>query len=61
MAEGGGEGYHTGCGRKNSPIREANKFKTEGDTANIFLLLERTQNTVLYQCVLNKISLKRRP
>jgi len=26
----------TGCSRKNSPIWEANKFKTKEDTANVF-------------------------
>jgi len=26
----------TGCGRKNSPIWKANKFKTKEDTANVF-------------------------
>jgi len=51
-------GPSTGCGRKNSPIWEANKFKTKDDTANIFLFLESTQNAVLPQCVLNKSSLK---
>ena len=51
----------TGCGRKNSSIWEANKFKTKDDTANIFLFLESTQNAVLHQCVLNKSSLKWRP
>jgi len=53
--------HNTGCGRKNSPISEANKFKTKEDTANIFLLLESTQNAVLHQRVLNKSSLKWRP
>ena len=52
---------NTGCGRKNSPIWEANKFKTKEDTANIFLFLESTQNAVLHQRVLNKSSLKWRP
>ncbi len=28
----------TGCGRKKSPIWEANKFKTKEDTANVFYL-----------------------
>ena len=51
----------TECGRKNSPIWEANKFKNKKDTANIFVFLESTQNTVLYQRVLNKSSLKWRP
>ena len=51
----------TGCGRKNSPIWEANKFKTKEDTANVFLFLESTQNAVLHQRVLNKSSLKWRP
>ena len=51
----------TECGRKNSPIWEANKFKTKDDTANVFLFLESTQNAVLYQCVLNTTSLKWRP
>jgi ABC-type cobalamin/Fe3+-siderophores transport system ATPase subunit len=32
-----------------SPIWEANKFKTKDDTANIFLFMESTQNTVLNQ------------
>jgi hypothetical protein len=27
---------NTGCGRKNSPIWEANKLKTKEDTANVF-------------------------
>jgi len=45
---------YTGCGRKNSPTWEANKFKIKEDTANFFLFLESTQNTVLHQCVLNK-------
>jgi hypothetical protein len=44
----------TGCGRKKSPIWEANKFKTKEDTANVFLFLESTQNAVLHQRVLNK-------
>jgi hypothetical protein len=56
----------TGCGRKKSPIWEANKFKTKEDTANFFLFLESTQNAVLNQrqnavlhhSVLNKTSLK---
>jgi len=52
---------NTGCGRKNSPILEANKFKKKEDTANIFLFLESTENAVLYQCGLNKTSLKWRP
>jgi len=34
----------TECGRKNSPILEADKFKIKEDTANVFLFLERTQN-----------------
>jgi len=52
----------TGCGRKNCPIWEANKFKTKEDTANVFFLfLESTQNAVLHQRVLNKTSLKWRP
>ena len=51
----------TGCGRKNSPIWEANKFKTKEDTANVFLFLERTQNAVLRQRILNNTSLKWRP
>jgi len=29
---------HTGYGRKNSPIWEANKFKTKVDTANVFFI-----------------------
>ena len=29
----------TGCGRKKSPIWEANKFKTKEDTANFFFLI----------------------
>ena len=29
-------GISTGCGRKKSPIWEANKFKTKEDTANVF-------------------------
>jgi len=53
--------YDTGCGRKNSPIWEANKFKIKEDTANVFLFLESTQNAVLHQHVLNKTSLKWRP
>jgi hypothetical protein len=28
----------TGCGRKKSPIWEANKFKTKEDTANVFFI-----------------------
>jgi hypothetical protein len=60
---------NTGCGRKKSPIWEANKFKTEEDTANVFLFLESTQNVilnqqqnaVLHQRVLSKTSLKCRP
>jgi len=48
----------TGCGRKNSPVWEANKFKTKEDTADVFLFLESTQNAVLHQRVLNKTSLK---
>ena len=51
----------TGCGRKNAPIWEANKFKTKEDTANVFLFLESTQKAVLHQRVLNKTSLKWRP
>ncbi len=52
----------TGCGRKKSPIWEANKFKTKEDTANVFLLFPgSTQNAVLHQRVLNKTSLKWRP
>jgi len=50
--------HTTGCGRKNSPIWEENKFKTKEDTANVFLFLESTQNAVLQQCILNKSSLK---
>ena len=50
--------HYTGCGRKNSPIWEANKFKTKEDTANVFLFLERTPNAVLHQRVLNKTALK---
>ena len=53
--------YDTGCGRKKSPIWEANKFKTKEDTANVFLFLESTQNAILHQRVLNKTSLKWRP
>ena len=53
--------YYTGCGRKKSPIWEANKFKTKEDTANDFLFLESTPNAVLHQRVLNKTSLKWRP
>ena len=49
---------YTGCGRKNSPIWEANKFKTKEDMANIFLFLESTHTAVLHQCVLNKSSFK---
>ena len=52
---------YTGCGRKKSPIWEANKFKTKEDKANIFLFLESTQNAVLHQRVLNKTPLKWRP
>ena len=52
----------TECGRKKSPIWEANKFKTKEDTENVFFLfLESTQNGVLHQRVLNKTSLKWRP
>jgi hypothetical protein len=59
----------TGCGRKESPIWEANKLKTKEDTANVFLFLESTQNTilnqqrnaVLRQRVLNKTLIKWRP
>ena len=51
---------YTGCGRKKSPIWEANKFETKEDMANVFLFLESTQNAVLH-CVLNKTSLKWRP
>jgi hypothetical protein len=41
---------YTECGRKKSPIWEANKFKTKEDTPNvIFLFLEGTQNAVLHQ------------
>ena len=53
--------FYIGCGRKNSPIWEANKFKTKEDTANVFLFLERTQIAVLHQRVLNKLSLNWRP
>jgi len=56
-----GKALSTGCGRKNSPIWEANKFKTKEDTANVFLFLESTQNAVLHERVLNKTSLKWRP
>ena len=52
---------NTGCGRKKSPIWEANKFKTKEDTANVSLFLESTQNAFLHQRVLNKTSLKWRP
>jgi CDGSH-type Zn-finger protein len=42
---------NTECGRKKSPIWEANKFKTKEDTANVFFLfLESTQNVVLTLC-----------
>jgi CDGSH-type Zn-finger protein len=41
---------YTGCGRKMSPICEANKFKTKEDTANVFIFLESIQNTVLNLC-----------
>jgi len=51
----------TECGRKNSPILEANKFKIEEDMANIFLCLESMCNAILRGCVWNKISLKWRP
>jgi len=50
--------HSTGCGRKNSPISEANKLKIKEDTANIFLFSEITQYAVLHQCILNKLSLK---
>ena len=54
--------YNTECGRKKSPIWEANKFKTKEDTANVFFLfLVSTQNAVLHQRVLNETSFKRRP
>ena len=52
---------YTECGRKESAIWEANKFKTKEDRANVFLFLENTQNAVLHQRVLNKTSLKWRP
>ena len=45
---------YTGCGRKNSPILEANNFKTKEDTEIVLLFMESTQNAVLEQCVLNK-------
>ena len=32
---------NTGCGRKKSPIWEANKFKTKEDTANVFFISGR--------------------
>jgi len=51
----------TECGRKKSPIWEANKIETKEDTANVFLFLESTQNAVLRQRVLKKKSLKWRP
>ena len=53
--------FYTGCSRKNSPIWEAIKFKTKEDTEMFFLFLERTQNAVLHQRVLNETSLKWRP
>ena len=56
-----GKCHYTGCGRKKSPIWEANKFKTKEDTANVFLFMGSTQNAVLHQRVLNKTSLKWRP
>jgi len=37
----------TECGRKNSPILEANKLKIKEDMANRFLFLERTRIAVL--------------
>jgi hypothetical protein len=49
----------TGCGRKKSPIWEANKFKTKEDMTDVFFLfLESTQNAILLQRILNKTSLK---
>ena len=30
--------HYTGCGRKKSPIWEANKFKSKEDTANVFFI-----------------------
>jgi hypothetical protein len=40
----------TGCGRKNFPVWEANKFNTKEDMTIFFLFLESTQNAVLTFC-----------
>ena len=51
----------TGCGRKYSPIWKANKFKIKEDMANVFLFLDSTEDSILYQYIFNKSSLKWRP
>ena len=39
---------YTGCGRKNSPIWEANKFKTKEDTANVFVYFWKVHRMPFY-------------
>jgi len=38
----------TGCGRKNSPIWEANKFRTKEDTANVFFYFWKVHRMPFY-------------
>jgi hypothetical protein len=38
---------YTGCGRKKSPIWEANIFKTKEDTANIFFYFWKLQQSLV--------------
>jgi hypothetical protein len=42
------EGKFTGCGRKKSPIWEANKFKTKEDTANVFFYFWKVHRMPFY-------------
>ena len=39
---------NTGCGRKKSPIWEANKFKTKEDTANVFFYFWKVHKMPFY-------------
>ena len=43
-----GEYCHTGCGRKKSPIWEANKFKTKEDTAKVFFYFRKVHRMPFY-------------
>jgi hypothetical protein len=39
---------YTGCGRKKSPIWEANKLKTKEDTANVFFYFWKVHRMPFY-------------